>query len=43
MLVINLYFIIINYDFITLKLFYHYYCINDQFTELLVFLFYSLQ
>jgi len=37
-LVINSDFIIINSDFIILKLFYRYYCINDQFTGLLVFL-----
>ena len=40
---INSDFIIINCDFITLKLFYHYYCINGQFRGLLVFLFYSFQ
>jgi len=43
LLVINSDFIIINSDFITLKLFYRYYCINGQFTGLLVFLFYSFQ
>jgi len=34
MLVINSNFIIINSDFITLKLFYRYYCINGQFIGL---------
>jgi len=33
--------IIINYDFITLKLLCRYYCINGEFIGLLVLLFYS--
>jgi len=43
LLVINSDFIIINSDFITLKLIYRYYCINGQFTCMLVFIFYNFQ
>jgi len=35
--------LVINFDFNIFKLFYHYYCINGQFTWLLVFLFYNFQ